>query len=294
MIVIARNYGQLGNRLFLYAHLIAAAQEYQCTLANPCFGEYAHLFPATANDLWCRYPIVDSNATPPSLRQRRLLSQSVYLGTRALSLLGLKRYPMNILRLREQQTCDLNGPGFKSLAKQSRPLLAQGWLFRSDELVRKHTDAIRDHFSIQQTDQAHVDQTIDRIRQNADVVVGVHIRHGDYATFQGGKFFYPVKQYATWMRQVAEQLGNRRVAFLVCSNAKIAVDDFAGLDVHNGPGHIVQDMYCFANCDWLIGPPSTYTLWAAFYGNVPLHVMQSTEQTVDLQSAKANSASHAA
>ncbi len=57
MIVIARSFGQLGNRLFLYGHFIAAAAEYGVTLANPCFAEYAHLFPSTANDLWCRYPV---------------------------------------------------------------------------------------------------------------------------------------------------------------------------------------------------------------------------------------------
>ena len=34
MIVIARSYGQLGNRLFLYAHMIAAAREYGTSVAK--------------------------------------------------------------------------------------------------------------------------------------------------------------------------------------------------------------------------------------------------------------------
>jgi hypothetical protein len=32
----------------------------------------------------------------------------------------------------------------------------------------------------------------------------------------------------------------------------------------------VEDLYAFAGCDLLVGPPSTFTAWAAFYGEVPL------------------------
>ena len=53
VIVIVRNFGQLGNRLLLSAHLIAAAREYGVTLVNPSFAEYAQYFPSTASD-WPR------------------------------------------------------------------------------------------------------------------------------------------------------------------------------------------------------------------------------------------------
>ncbi|MGB7324862.1 MAG: hypothetical protein WBD31_08310, partial [Rubripirellula sp.] len=41
MIVIARNFGQLGNRLLLSANLIAAAREHGVQLLNPSFAGYA-------------------------------------------------------------------------------------------------------------------------------------------------------------------------------------------------------------------------------------------------------------
>lgn len=285
MIVIARSYGQLGNRLFLYGHMLAAAKHHGVQVANPCFAEYAHLFPATANDLWCRYPLVEQSGKPaPSLGQRKRLSKSVYLGASLLYRTRMRSYPYHVLKLRGEQRCDLGGDDFARRAKSNRHVLAMGWLFRNEELFQQHAGAVRDHFRLFTENQNHVDQKLGQVRQSADVVVGVHIRHGDYATFMGGKYFFSVDQYAAMMRNVAEQLSPRRVAFLVCSNLPLERSDFGDLNVHFGPGDIVEDMYSFAGTDMLVGPPSTYTGWASFYGDVPLCMMESADEPLELPS----------
>jgi len=84
------------------------------------------------------------------------------------------------------------------------------------------------------------------------------------------------------MRDIADQMAGKRVTFLVCSNVKVNQDAFGDLRVRMGPGHIIQDMYSMAKADLLIGPPSTYTAWASFYGNVPLVMMQTADQPIDL------------
>ncbi len=63
-------------------------------------------------------------------------------------------------------------------------------------------------------------------------------------------------------------------------------DDFGDLRVHFGPGHIIQDMYAMAEADLLIGPPSTYTGWASFYGNVPLVAMHNADQPIDISAIR--------
>ena len=30
-------------------------------------------------------------------------------------------------------------------------------------------------------------------------------------------------------------------------------------------------MYSLAECDYIVGPPSTFSTWASFYGNVPIY-----------------------
>lgn len=283
MIVNAKSYGQLGNRLFLYAHMIAAARALNVSLANPCFAEYADLFPSTAGDLWCRYPAAPATNSDshPTLSQRKLLAKSVYLATKTLSTLRLTRFPFRVIRLRPDEECDLAGAEFSAAAKR-RLLLTQGWLFRSDALLNEHSNAIRSHFEILPENRNRVDQLMQRVRVEADVVVGVHIRHGDYATFMNGRYFYSVAQYAAAMHSIAEQFQGKRVGFLVCSNAKADPGEFDGLNIHFGTGHITEDLYALAAADLLIGPPSTYTGWASFYGGAPLLRMESAELPIDL------------
>ena len=295
MIVITRNYGRLGNRLLLQAHLLAAAREYGVTLVNPAFAEYAHLFRATENDLWCRFPRSENpRRRPPSGRRRRWVYGAVYLSARLLSHLRMTRFPLPVIRLRGGETCDLAGREFARCVRTGRPVLVSGWLFRSEPLLRKHADAVREHFQLVDRHRRAVDQAIGTIRRQADIVIGVHVRQGDYATWQGGRYFFSVEQYAAAMRAAEAQLPGRQVAFLVCGDAQLHSEHFAGLNVHFGPGHPVEDMYAFAETDLLIGPPSTFTAWAAFYGKVPRIEMQSGPQPLEVASALARAAARAA
>jgi hypothetical protein len=76
------------------------------------------------------------------------------------------------------------------------------------------------------------------------------------------------------MQRVERQHEGKRVGFLICSNAKLRGSDFARFNHTFGSDHLIEDMYSFAKCDLILGPPSTYTMWAAFYGNVPLYMIE--------------------
>lgn len=293
MIVIARKYGQLGNRLFLFSHLIAAARHYGVELRNPCFAEYADLFNSTRHDLWCRYDQHLSGDNSPSQviqgpetlqgpapRTRSALMQSVQVLTKSMYTIGLRNYPAKLIRLRSNQHCDLEGDQFRSAIESGRTLLLQGWLFRSNRLLEKHWRHIRDYFTIPMADQAAIASTITGARRDCDVLVGVHIRRGDYADFLGGRYYYDDALYARWMRGICEQIPGRRVRFLVCSHEKLDTKQYAGLDITRGPGSAIRDMYALAETDWMIGPPSTFTAWAAFVGRKPRVELQSKQDEV--------------
>ena len=166
--------------------------------------------------------------------------------------------------------------------------MAQGWLFRSERLFQKHAEKVREHFRIAEQHQANVDRLLVSLRDRADVVVGVHLRQGDYATFMDGKYFFTVTQYASMMQRLVEQLSPQRVAFLVCGNATLNPRDFAGLPVRFGSGQIIEDLYALAGVDLLVGPPSTFAGWASFYGHVPLHMLESIDEPVDVSRVMPN------
>ncbi len=283
MMILGKKYGQLGNRLFLYAHLIAAAEEYGVELVNPSFAEYARLFPRTAHDRWCHYPASRIHQSqPPSPWSRKFLAKAVELSGRGLHGLGGSFRNLKVIRLRRGESMDLGSDEFASLV-WSRHVLLQGWLFRSERLLEQHAEVVRSHFSIPEAVQATIDSRLKRLRDRVDVVVGIHIRHGDYATYLNGKYFYPTSEYANVMRQIKEQLSPARVGFLVCGNGILREQDFSGLTVSCERDGVIEDLYGFAGTDLLVGPPSTFTGWAAFYGKVPIHWLESTDKLPDVR-----------
>jgi hypothetical protein len=42
------------------------------------------------------------------------------------------------------------------------------------------------------------------------------------------------------------------------------------------------DLYALAGCDWILGPLSTFSQWAAFFGNKPLLFLHSQNDSVKL------------
>ena len=109
---------------------------------------------------------------------------------------------------------------------------------------------------------------------SADAVVGVHVRQGDYGSWRGGKHLFPISQYVTWMRQFAEQFPSQKVSFLVCSDEPRATSEFPGLSVGLGTSSPIGDLQALGKCDFIFGPPSTFSQWASFYGNRPLLLLE--------------------
>lgn len=125
-----------------------------------------------------------------------------------------------VLTLREipGQTIVLDAPEVQSQMARARIVFVHGWWIRAPESVRRHANLIREYFRpIEEHEQASR-QAVEQLRQKADVVVGVHVRLGDNWKWKGGKFYFPVSQYVTWMRELAGQFPGRKVSFLVCSD----------------------------------------------------------------------------
>ena len=88
------------------------------------------------------------------------------------------------------------------------------------------------------------------------------------------------------MKKIAQFFEGQPVRFMVCSNEKQDLSQFEGLDVAFGPGHPVEDMYAFAECDYILGPPSTFTMWSSFYGNKPLYMLHKADESFALTDFK--------
>ncbi|BDI30356.1 hypothetical protein CCAX7_24070 [Capsulimonas corticalis] len=278
MIIISHKFGQLGNRLCLFAHFIAVGREHGIAVANLAFDEYADLFETTSADIACRFP-ARRLRLPVTPRLRRALHRISLAADSRIQ--GPVKVFAEKVSLPEGQSMDIGSPDF--VAKARRKIVCiEGWEFRSADNVKKHADAIRAYFRPVAAREADVQQVLAKGRKDADVLVGVHVRHGDYQEFCGGRYYYTLEQYDAVMRRVQELFPAKRVGFLLCSNLPQDLSTLPSVPVTSGPGNMVSDMYALAGCDYILGAPSTYTTWASFYGDVPLYKILDPDAPISL------------
>lgn len=138
--------------------------------------------------------------------------------------------------------------------------------FFEPEIFGRHTNDIRKFLDFQPKIKENCKTQIDKIREDDAILVGVHIRRGDYKEFQDGKWYYTDEEYIHWMCHLAE---DKKVQFLICSNESINLELYkaAGLDVCRPGKSAIDDLCLLSMCSYVLGPPSTYSLWAAMIGN---------------------------
>ena len=186
MVVITYGYGQLGNRLLLFAHFMANAIEHGYVLCNPAFDDYADYFRGTGGNTFCRFPASPGLLPLPAGVRRR---------TRHLLLRLLRKVPagwcgkwlrrFDIADADESgEVCDLSAERFVTARQSSRLLLVHGWLFRDVAGFRKHAATIRSYFAPVEPHATHVASFVAQARVGVDLLVGIHVRRGDYAEFQ--------------------------------------------------------------------------------------------------------------
>lgn len=129
-----------------------------------------------------------------------------------------------------------------------------------------------------------VSDFINLIREKSDIVVGVHIRRGDYKTWHNGRFFFDLKQYASFMKSIVNLFPEKRVSFFICSNEWFELDLFQELSCFrynkDQASAEIIDLYTLSECDYIIGPISTYSRWASFIGEKPLCFLESADQEI--------------
>ena len=284
MLIVGRQPGQLCNSLFTFAHVLANAIENDYLIWNPAFIRYARFFKATGDKLPRGYPV-------SRLQSIRLpgLQTVLYRLINALGRYGV-RYasamcPIRALDISQSHddvgvNYDMTGLGFCEQRSKAPILVTSGWLFRDHAGLSKHGDAVRRFFEPLDLYQDAVNKVLETARQNCDVLVGVHIRQGDYREYCGGRYHFETGDYINIMRKLVGLWADRRVKFLICSNQSQDKTCFADLPHVMGPHQVIEDLYALAGCDYLIGPPSTFSQWASFYGKVPLCTIESPVELI--------------
>lgn len=158
----------------------------------------------------------------------------------------------------------------------------KGWQTRTDTRYLASTmPQLQQIFRPKDDIMQKAETMIFNLRQQCDIVVGVHIRRGDYATWNDGRFFFELGEYHQFMRRIQQCYSDQKVGFFISSNEDFSVDIFEGCTCKRfgkEPSGAILDLYTLSLCNYIIGPFSSYSRWASFIGEVPLCFLENKDQ----------------
>jgi hypothetical protein len=276
VIIVDKN-GQLGNRLFLFAHFISNSLEHNYKLYFPTFNELSKYFENTHKNRYGDYPIRSRFFKSNFLNNICLLKLKFIIAVLFRSAPAtiwyriIRLYKRHDLNIKEYSFYDIDVE--EEFCKSKNILLLQGWSYRSPKSVIKHKDKVRPLFKLKKEWSDRVENFLNQNKTGCDLLIGVHARRGDYKTFFDGKYYYDDKTFRDYMLQVKSLFPEKKIRFVVTSNEKISLNKIEGCDIVYPNGHFIEDLYILAGCNYIIGPPSTYSQWASYYGNTPLRIL---------------------
>ena len=274
MIATYKRFGRLGNRLFLFSHLIAFSERFGVDVYSPAFAEFRKCFPYFT-DASC--PYVRAGGIDAVPRQ--------YPGAwyRAEALLGI----IPTVRFWDERDVVFDGddagdPRVSAMVEKGR-IVFEGWKFRSHETILSIMPKLRNVFKPREDIQRVVSDRLVEAKGRGDTVVGVHLRWEDY---RGTPLFFPLAFFLDRMKEIAELLQPAKTSFLIVSPEKLDQADFPAECIICSGGGAVHDLYTLAACDYIMGPPSTFSGWASFYGGKPLFAMREDSRFDDLSTVE--------
>lgn len=280
MIIIISKEGQLANRMWQLNAYIVNARKHGYKIYHLFFDEYYDVFSESLSQ--------DRDLPVRFIRKKRL--RKLFLKThRLLNKWGLSNslWFSDIVYYDTYEDgslmYDLNAAAYLQKAKKGIVFL-KGWFFGEDISGPENRELLKKIWTPNRVYRERVQQVLHETRQQADVVVGVHIRRGDYVEFNGGIWYFDNLTYKRLLQQFCAlpEFAGKRVSFILCSNETIDAADFDGLQVVTASRHFIEDLYLLAGADYIIGPPSTYSMWASYYGASPLLQVFSKDQTLQL------------
>ena len=263
------------NQVFLIAHCYAFALENNISIFAPGFFRYEHYFPNLYNTKYTKRKIYSKFNYKIKTQIFKIFRILLHKDSKIL------RYCPNIFtsvtldHLSESFFLDNDCIAEKRLSKNC--VLFEGWLLRSFTLFGKYKNEIKHLFEpnveIQKSNALFL-SSLPQGRKN----IGVHIRKGDYKE-EAPQWDYHIEDYLKIIKNI-DNSTNENLNFILVSNEKINISKGKNIFVRNGDE--AEDLFTLSNCDYIIGPPSTYNRWAAFWGDSFHFTLENTSDDIHL------------
>ena len=258
MITLLSAYGNHSNRLFQMIHFEAYAKENKRKFITICFDDMYEIY---------------------GLKCHPLRNKLVFFLFRVLRKLKLyTQLDFDADEHFEEYT--------KRLSKEKISFVS-GWYFRRNDLTIKYREYFKNKYSI--ADKYIINNNFVNTvlkKANDEKIIGVHIRRGDYKIWQDGKYYFSDEIYLNFINKIKEVLFKNELKpkFIIFTNGDIEIKESDEIKISHEEWYV--DHYLMSKCDYLIGPPSTFTSWASYIGKVPLLFIDSKDMNFTLKDFK--------
>lgn len=268
MIFINATDGRTGNQLMILAHLLASSLEYNIPFFN--FGK------SPDKDF-----ILKQDRTHISLHCPLLCKIAAYLTGYSFSRKCLKL--LNISTMRDYScTADKYVPVIRQVAREKKHIIPFVWPYTDYNSLYKHQDACRNFVIPKPHYKQQAEAVIKEQRKRGGVLIGIHIRRTDYKTWFNGKYYFDLSVYEKAMQDML-RLCPEGARFIICSDEKFSSSDFSAIPenlLYFSRNPFIADFVLLASCDYIIGPPSTFSGYASFYGKVKKLTLFTSHQSI--------------
>lgn len=245
--LFVRDKGQMCNNILQYGHAYAWGRENGRATMSMRFA-YKYQYFHICNTRWHWF--------------------AVYLFAKisaALKLLPVITFPTD-------KGVDTTAP--ELLMHKYKNAVVEGWRVEFHDLFIKYKEDIIQLFDFNSDIKEKTLKYLGK-RDETSIRLGVHIRRGDYATFCEGRYFYDDTVYLNYIKAFVKRYSNRKVKVYICGNDPHLDKDFycsqlPSIEFYFPDGNPGEDLCVLSECDYLIGAPSTFSLVASMYHDIPL------------------------
>ncbi len=267
LIIESHNGGRLANQLWNFISIYAYAVEKNYFLINPTFAEYSSLFAQFKNN-----PLGSPNANFNFLPKM----------SGQLILKIIKKINKIIPIAHSVQTGEADGaiilPPTDPEFKPGKPVvLFNGWLFRNKAGLEKHRQQVMHKFRPAAEFQEQIDQFWGELPVDS-YKIAVHIRRTDYKQHLDGKYFFEIERYLKEMEARIAAHPDKSICFVIFSDEPRQLVEFKSINSRHqvviSQNPAIVDLFLLCKCDEIVGPPSTFSQFASWYGQNKLNVIE--------------------
>ena len=262
MLFLSRPYGQRSNQLFQHIHLDSYCRENGISFKN-----------------YFLYRLKDDYTL---IGAETHLSKSRYLFFNILNDLRIGKYMCYTFKLDGDQEI------FRDKIRKSRLLYATGFGFRSIETTKKYKNIYQRMFAPINIQSEKFEPFLNK--SNVQVLLGIHVRRGDYKIWMKGKFLFDDDVYLNVIKDFGRIIGKKIKIIVFTNDGELDTKRYLSLSEENqvffSKFNAIEDHYLMSKCDFLIGPPSTFTAWASFMGEVPLMYIEDPKRNFTMEDFK--------